>query len=181
MSDSSAELRARLEFLPQELYDHVWELTFTAEPGMRDVDTKPGRAAHRGHLKLLQIDSASRAHYAASYYGAGASFRFIMGSRFSWLNSLSIAHSSLLRDIVCVWFIKGYSEEDESVLSMTAGTYVKVLTQQRIERNAWAHRGAGQYLRLQCLRVYQQKDIQNVYADAKDRVSYHSSKIIETC
>lgn len=37
MSDESLKLRARLEALPQELYDRIFDLTFTANPGLRDL------------------------------------------------------------------------------------------------------------------------------------------------
>ncbi|CZT19487.1 uncharacterized protein RCC_05338 [Ramularia collo-cygni] len=97
------QLRAGLETLPQELFDSIGEYTFTAQPGTRSISTKSGRATHRAHLKLLQVDSATRNLYAQSYYGQGAIIRLMTDDNVSWLNSLSAGHAALLRDFVFVY------------------------------------------------------------------------------
>lgn len=102
---TAEDLRVRLETLPQELYDEIYDITFTAEHGMRPIGTKPGLALHRAHLKFLQIDPASRTSYAKSYYGKGASFRMLNGVLIDWLKSLPSAHRVLLQDVVLVSYI----------------------------------------------------------------------------
>ena len=60
---STDELRALLELLPQEIYDHIYQHVFTAAPAGVLV-------THTGYRfpKLLHVDRASRTAYAKSYY-----------------------------------------------------------------------------------------------------------------
>lgn len=65
----STSLKQRLESLPQELSNEIYNLTFTADPGVREI-TKTYLPPH-----LLRVDRASRALFGASYYGNDAVFR----------------------------------------------------------------------------------------------------------
>lgn len=64
------ELEHRMSTLPQEIYDEIYDLVFTVEPGERVITpaTKPPAQ--------LQVSRAIRAQYAKSYYGNGSSFRY---------------------------------------------------------------------------------------------------------
>ncbi|CZT24143.1 uncharacterized protein RCC_09860 [Ramularia collo-cygni] len=83
-------LRAGLQKLPQEIFDQIYTLTFTAPPGIRDLanpsetrgrypsDTIPQDVAPTSidfGTNLLHVSRASRAKYASTYYGLG-DFRF---------------------------------------------------------------------------------------------------------
>lgn len=63
---SAQGLRRGLETLPQELYDEIYNLTFSATPAARDLRVR-GTAETRQNFKLLQVSSASRAVFASSY------------------------------------------------------------------------------------------------------------------
>jgi hypothetical protein len=72
---TAEELRARLEDLPQELYDQIKDLTFafdfTCEKS-RCIDRKSYKP-----LMLLQINKALRADFIQQYYGARKPFIFV--------------------------------------------------------------------------------------------------------
>ncbi|KAK4617717.1 hypothetical protein CLAFUW4_12122 [Fulvia fulva] len=102
---NSLVLRAHLESLPQELYDIIYDLTFAAKPGVRQL----GTIANRLHFAtpptdpcptLLGIDRRSRAKFAKSYDGDGAVF-VVYGNRTleQWLGSLPDAHRDMIADI----------------------------------------------------------------------------------
>ncbi|KJX92209.1 hypothetical protein TI39_contig5891g00003 [Zymoseptoria brevis] len=91
----SSELRGLLEDLPQELYDLVYELTFTApQTSEQDLTTKIGSAEYVHHLKLLRVNSTSRTQYGKSYF---ATRTFLVGRNcITWLASLSVKHREQL-------------------------------------------------------------------------------------
>ncbi|KXT16564.1 hypothetical protein AC579_6280 [Pseudocercospora musae] len=85
---SPGSLPSGLISLPQELYDEIYNLTFTAEPSVRDLGAvrrqKGNKSSstcvyYRAHpatpflgsdsRSLLQVGRRSRAKSAASYYG----------------------------------------------------------------------------------------------------------------
>ncbi|PPJ60204.1 hypothetical protein CBER1_10129 [Cercospora berteroae] len=91
--DDSLELRERLESLPQELYDYIYKLTFTADSRVRCIARKgqketarsiPRSFGPRNGLSadfdtkpypqdpLFSVDRASRKLYAASYFNSVA-------------------------------------------------------------------------------------------------------------
>ncbi|CAK1358701.1 unnamed protein product [Cercospora beticola] len=86
--EDTAALRDHLENVPQELYDMIYDMTFTAEPEVRviypenvrpvgDQDPtgklKPGRSIHvsrnQAFSHLLHVDRRTRARYAQSHFG----------------------------------------------------------------------------------------------------------------
>lgn len=113
-------MRQRLESLPQELYDQIYNLTFTAEPGERKIrqsqrlgyhvlsgrQIKTGGESGRpfcGHdsIKLFLIDRASSRLFAKSYYG-GRGAVFTLNGNFDcrrWLQDLSHEHRQMPQDI----------------------------------------------------------------------------------
>lgn len=87
-SRASLKLRALIDSLPQELYDEIYDLAFTAEPKIRiysgkDIDedlvlgfAELERASLQRVVKLneaiprlLHVDRASRKKFAESYFG----------------------------------------------------------------------------------------------------------------
>ncbi|KAF2162719.1 hypothetical protein M409DRAFT_26956 [Zasmidium cellare ATCC 36951] len=117
-------LVALVQSLPTELYDEIYDLTFTAATGprypARIILQKPTRGTERevhsdrrpielvthqfqGHdtIALLQVDHASREQFAKSYYG-GPDALFMFNRRKDgerWLKSLNDRHRSYLRCI----------------------------------------------------------------------------------
>lgn len=101
-SRASLELHELMDMLPQELYDQIYDLTFTAEAKIRiynfDENYGPTPAELRDATKqyseqvvsineriphLLHVDRASRQKFAESYYGDPDSiFLFSMGCSF---------------------------------------------------------------------------------------------------
>lgn len=87
-----------VQTLPQELYDNIYDLTFTPTSRWRYIrhDYKPP--------KLLSVDRASRALFATRYYGERAVFcivPFSHGHGAKWLASLPQAHLYFTRRIQC--------------------------------------------------------------------------------
>ncbi|GIZ41103.1 hypothetical protein CKM354_000441900 [Cercospora kikuchii] len=87
-SGSGLELRERLENLPQELYDYIYDLTFTAEAKIRIYSHENSYGPTSSMLSnatkhysqqavevnerpphLLHVDRASRQKFAKSFYG----------------------------------------------------------------------------------------------------------------
>ncbi|KAK4617930.1 hypothetical protein CLAFUW4_11769 [Fulvia fulva] len=112
MADNTPTLRQRLESLPQELYDEIYTLTFTAAPGERKIcaPTKSESRAStlspdisrcfRGHdsANLFLVDRASSQMFAESYFGGeGAVFTFHCDMCWtSWLSRLNDEHRRIL-------------------------------------------------------------------------------------
>ena len=88
--------------LPGELFNQIYQLTFTAKPGVRKIDKtyKPP--------SLLAVDRASRKLFAKSYYGgSGASFAWNSELKakevlIRWLRSLTPHHRRLLTEVEAV-------------------------------------------------------------------------------
>lgn len=93
-----------VQSLSQELYDLIYEFTFTSEPGVREIGTTyktPG---------LLHVDQASRHIYGESYYG-GRTFHIStcdakdytqVNSRcYKWLRSLPKPQLEMIHSIRC--------------------------------------------------------------------------------
>ncbi|UJO21218.1 uncharacterized protein CLAFUR5_10960 [Fulvia fulva] len=104
-SISSEDISRLLGTLPQELYDEIYSLTFTADPGVRKVNKDWRRPPH-----LLLVDASSRALFAKSYFDADSSFivravgtgpKCIASDETMarWLARLGKDHVALLRDV----------------------------------------------------------------------------------
>ena len=94
---AGSDLSKRIQNLPQELYDMIYEHTFTADTEKVEInaDYKPP--------KLLAVDRASRHFYAKSHYG-GRMFFVAFGVNdlrdlLRWLKSLSGDHQAMIREI----------------------------------------------------------------------------------
>ncbi|KAK4494277.1 hypothetical protein PRZ48_014575 [Zasmidium cellare] len=116
-------LRLHLEGLPQELYDQIYDLTFTAQPGIRYASKPPKGASEEGlavrplhiapdHVGLLHVDRHSRDKFARSYYGGeGAVFVCDITGRVHntqaywtpWIASINQMHRSLIKDVRLVF------------------------------------------------------------------------------
>ncbi|KAF7193282.1 hypothetical protein HII31_05376 [Pseudocercospora fuligena] len=113
---SPEQLRSGLESLPQEIYDEIYDLTFTAEAGVRDLGAVVRRYGEdedeffctrtltpklffgRDSSKLLRVDQRSRAKFAASYYG-GPNTIFLARNPHAaatWLSSVDPKHRDLV-------------------------------------------------------------------------------------
>ncbi|PIA89260.1 hypothetical protein CB0940_06720 [Cercospora beticola] len=115
-SSPELELRERLENLPQELYNYIYDLTFTAEAKIRiyTYDEDRGRVpaqlrdamkhyskrvvtVHERPPHLLHVDRASRQNFAKSFYGNPDSiFIFSVGCSFPARDNPFI---SLMKDV----------------------------------------------------------------------------------
>ncbi|CAK3924881.1 Hypothetical predicted protein [Lecanosticta acicola] len=117
---SSAEDLARLLLtLPQELYDEIYAWTFTANPGTRTIRrAETGRNIRKDmsgtsnqtkiNRNLLFVSRATRAQFAASYYGGfGAKFLVDRELVIKWLHTLPEEHRDMFRQVKCL-VRKGY-------------------------------------------------------------------------
>ncbi|WPB02624.1 uncharacterized protein RHO25_007260 [Cercospora beticola] len=109
---NSLELRNLLESLPQELYNHIYDLTFTAEVKLRFYSMKremgllqleelaatyPERVVtiNEKPPHLLHVDRKSRAKFAASYFGGESVFVVVSPNRYG--ACFSHSHLELIR------------------------------------------------------------------------------------
>ena len=91
------DISERVQDLPQELYDIIYQYTFTAEFGEVEIN------ADYKTPKLLAVDRASRHLYAKSHY-RGRTFCIAHLSNdhrdlFRWLKSLPSDHQAMIREI----------------------------------------------------------------------------------
>lgn len=118
MQISMDDLAARVQSLPQELYDHIYSEVFTAPFDLAKIEIKVDDSYKPP--AQLQVSRASREQFAQSYYGntlfvfnsdddyggdlTDADFIPIYdtyGTLVPWLKSLSKFHFAMLLDI---WF-----------------------------------------------------------------------------
>lgn len=101
------ELQVRLDSLPQELYDQIFDAVFTAAPGERILSKRNKCSIIAEGLKLLRISRATREKYATTYFGHGAEFVLERCAvqqwvHENWYKSLAPAHMSLLQKVTVV-------------------------------------------------------------------------------
>lgn len=99
----AAKLKTLLEDCPREIYDMIQDLTLTtcSVPIHCDLGDSKTQALHIAHLKLLQIDSASRQRNASLYYCPRTFLldKHIRGSL--WLQSVPAEHRAMMGKILC--------------------------------------------------------------------------------
>ena len=123
-TETTQQLAQRLQRLPQELYDKVYDFTFTP------VDTTQIRI-NRGYAppSTLQVDRKSREEFAKTYYST-ASFHgrdlFLING---WVHSLSEEHQDLLRSIT-------YEEEVKRTNTSIGGSTGHVVLVNNVLRRA---------------------------------------------
>lgn len=85
-----------LQSLPQELYDRIYDLTFTAVAEDNIRMTK-----HFRFPAVLHVDHASRELAAAAYYSQNKVFTgtLLHGFFFAWLHAIPSSHRGHIRDI----------------------------------------------------------------------------------
>lgn len=93
---SSDALRRALQNLPQELYDHIYNLTFTAL-----ADDTVRITKHHRFPAVLHVDHASRelaaaAHYSQNKFSTG---KISHGVFLAWLEAIPPSHRGHIRDI----------------------------------------------------------------------------------
>ncbi|CZT15462.1 uncharacterized protein RCC_01318 [Ramularia collo-cygni] len=107
-SATTSKLRAGLNTLPQELYDTIYDLTFTSSP--RTIYIHPTsqsaqnkrRAPQNLATNLLRVDSASRNQYQTSYY-TNTIFRLDSPKLcIAWIHFMPSHHRPLVRVIHCM-------------------------------------------------------------------------------
>ncbi|GIZ41108.1 hypothetical protein CKM354_000442400 [Cercospora kikuchii] len=108
----SLELRSHLESLPQELYDYIYDLTFTADAKVRvyarnhqiwlleldwlsEAYSEQVVTINEKPPHLLHVDRSSRTKFAASYFG-GASIFVVVGP-VRYRTRFSQSHLGLIR------------------------------------------------------------------------------------
>lgn len=69
--NTAARLKELLEDLPREIYDMIEDLTFKVSlvPMVCELRFPVSRVQHIAHLKLLQLNRATREQNAEAYYG----------------------------------------------------------------------------------------------------------------
>ncbi len=91
----STELATRLQNLPTDLYNEIYQLTFTApsEPETRKIDqtTQPSH--------LLNVSQNSREIYAESYFGKNSPFYINMYGAKRWVQALQPSHAAKIKEI----------------------------------------------------------------------------------
>ncbi|CZT15388.1 uncharacterized protein RCC_01252 [Ramularia collo-cygni] len=95
-----------LNRLPQELYEEIYNLVFTAPAGPINLTVRFNPIIHLS-LKLLRIDSNSRKKYAASYYSREFTFhaKWLMDSIqpfIRWTRSIDSCHLAFLTKVTLV-------------------------------------------------------------------------------
>ncbi|SMR61522.1 unnamed protein product [Zymoseptoria tritici ST99CH_3D1] len=87
-----------LQKVPQELYDKIYDHTFTARASPEQtLITSAGITEYKTHLKLLRVSKASRAQYGKSYF---ATRTFVTRNPwYHWLGSLSLEQRAQFTDI----------------------------------------------------------------------------------
>lgn len=98
MASDSLELRARLENLPQELYDEIVTITFTATGGVVQIYNS---RYPRPDLKFMQVSRATRAKYSCSHYDKTTYIVRDAQSCGKWIKSMPIWHLKLLKGVKC--------------------------------------------------------------------------------
>lgn len=116
-------LRDLMQTLPQELYDEIFDMTFTADAGVRKLNTatkkrvlgkfSSGSTGWRdlyfysnvaaAFPAVLHVNRSTRAQFAKSYYGQGA-FVAVHDRQVArdWVEILPPDHRSLVRDVSVV-------------------------------------------------------------------------------
>ena len=98
------ELSGRIQALPAELYNLVFQYTFTADSSGKVVYV----TSQHKPPSLLQVDRTSRATFARSYYGSNTIFAFRPAPEalsdyaqlsLLWVRSLAREHMVLISDI----------------------------------------------------------------------------------
>ncbi|CAK1358709.1 unnamed protein product [Cercospora beticola] len=109
---NSLELRNHLEGLPQELYNYIYDLTFTAEAKVRlyakkaDIErlqldellenfSERAVTINEKVPRLLHVDRSSRTKFATSYFGGDSIFVVVGPARYNICFSQS--HLELVR------------------------------------------------------------------------------------
>lgn len=90
----SAEVRVDLlQALPREVFDLIYEMTFTRHSGLRHISADSKRP------QRLQIDRKSRELFAKSWYGRDSIFVMNLEAAGPWLKSLPSRHFNMLTEI----------------------------------------------------------------------------------
>lgn len=96
------DIRRGLEYLPQELYDEIYNFTFTFTDPSGPLDLRD-IAKVRADLKLLRVSSATRELYASKCYNRSVIIEVKNPSSYhgarKWLKSLPRKHLALLQTI----------------------------------------------------------------------------------
>lgn len=80
------QLPALMQRLPQEIFDNIYQLVFTAASEPRQIDK------HYRPPVQLQVDRASRKTFARIYYGDNSTFVLDSSIQIQWACSLPAAH-----------------------------------------------------------------------------------------
>ena len=94
---ATEDLAPLLQSLPQEIYDEIYELTFSATcttPNTIEIDTK-----HYSPPSILQVDSASRRLAVPSYYSSHTFVAHDEKVLDAWLCSIACEHMDDLRKV----------------------------------------------------------------------------------
>ena len=88
-----ATLADRVQALPQELYDEIYHLTFTAVPSIQHISKAKGYRPP----SCLQVNRATRKTIAPVYYSS--IFYITREDGWRWIASLSRSHFEMLNEV----------------------------------------------------------------------------------
>ncbi|CAK1358072.1 uncharacterized protein RHO25_007844 [Cercospora beticola] len=116
MDEVSSSLRDHLETLPQELYDKIYDFTFTAEEKVVYIFHCDDRPPH-----LLQVDRRSRQKFTASYYSS-TTFLFTGAGTFGlWVDALGHVPSTAFRSL----YLRTPVPMDPSLCANMLGSFIE--------------------------------------------------------
>lgn len=96
------KLVEQVQSLPQELFDKIYDLTFTSESQRMPDPVWDARCVERSSHMLpstLQVSRATRAAFAETFYGEGTTFYVSWEAVGAWISPLASEHVSLLEDV----------------------------------------------------------------------------------
>jgi len=113
---ATEDLAPLLQSLPQEIYDEIYELTFSATcttPNTIEIDTK-----HYSPPSILQVDTASRRLAALTYYSSHTFVAYDQKVLDAWLCSIARKHMDDLREVHLVNILS-----EEAIENWTRGRF----------------------------------------------------------
>lgn len=160
----------QLQNFPQELYDQIYDIVFTANPGIRYASKPPKDASEAGrksrplyikpdHVGLLHVDRLSREKFARSYYGGeGAVFVLDITLRVDlvpawltrWTSKVDPAHHRLIKDVRAVFAKCDIDYTEWHTRSEDYGDKDSWIVRERIPKLVALHFGQDSNVELSC-------------------------------
>lgn len=161
------ELTLRVQALPAELIDKIYEDTFVVKGQTVDMALRPKPPA------LLQTDSTSRDLFAQSFYrNTTFSFKF-EADCWKWIDLLDLAHQSYLSDVSVTYCDPRDADRDLSHQCSTSLRPSQDLAQESIYLATMFRKGRWSHIKLGVVRL------DNTYQDALEEAERREKAEIE--